>query len=145
MIARFPKFSNSLSSDPTTRRIWFGIGTSHDFEIHDGMTEKLLYQKIFSSHFGQLAIIFLWSSGNLFHVASQGNFEQWVLDPVHIRPIAHSIWDPHFGQSAIKAFEKGPFPYPVNISYSGVYQWWYTIGLRSNFDLCYVNYVYNLN
>ena len=37
-------------------------------------------------------------SGNLFHVAWQGNFEQWVTDPVHVRPIAHAIWDPHFGQ-----------------------------------------------
>jgi phage-related protein len=24
---------------------------------------------------------------------------------------------------------------PVNIAYSGVYQWWYTIGLRTNEDL----------
>jgi photosystem I P700 chlorophyll a apoprotein A2 len=57
-----------------------------------------LYQKIFASHFGQLAIIFLWTSGNLFHVAWQGNFEQWVQNPLNIRPIAHAIWDPHFGQ-----------------------------------------------
>ena len=33
-------------------------------------------------------------------MAWQGNFEQWVTDPVHIRPIAHAIWDPHFGQPA---------------------------------------------
>ena len=25
--------------------------------------------------------------------------------------------------------------YPVNIAYSGVYQWWYTIGMRTNADL----------
>lgn len=66
MAAKFPKFSQGLSQDPTTRRIWFGIATAHDFESHDGITEKSLYQKIFSSHFGQLAIIFLWTSGNLF-------------------------------------------------------------------------------
>ena len=135
MATKFPKFSQGLAQDPTTRRIWFGIATSHDFESHDGMTEKNLYQKIFASHFGQLAIIFLWTSGNLFHVAWQGNFEQWVLDPLHVRPVAHAIYDPQFGQPAIEAFTKSQLSSPVNISYSGVYQWWYTIGMRTNLDL----------
>ncbi|KAL5073191.1 hypothetical protein RYX36_012175 [Vicia faba] len=92
-------------------------------------------QNIFASHFGQLAIIFLWTSGNLFHVAWQGNFEAWVQDPLHVRPIAHAIWDPHFGQPAVEAFTRGGALGPVNITYSGVYQWWYTIGLRTNEDL----------
>lgn len=61
-IKTFPKFSEGLANDPTTRRIWFGIATAHDFESQDGMTEENLYQKIFASHFGQLAIIFLWSA-----------------------------------------------------------------------------------
>jgi photosystem I P700 chlorophyll a apoprotein A2 len=87
------------------------------------MTEEKLYQKLFASHFGHLAIIFLWTSGNLFHVAWQGNFEQWVLNPLKIKPIAHTIWDPHFGESAIKAFSKTNTAYPVDISYSGVYHW----------------------
>jgi photosystem I P700 chlorophyll a apoprotein A2 len=99
------------------------------------MTEENLYQKIFASHFGHLAIIFFWTSGNLFHVAWQGNFQQWVLNPLKIKPIAHAIWDPHFGQSAIKAFSLGGVSYPVNIATSGVYHWWYTIGMRSNTDL----------
>jgi photosystem I P700 chlorophyll a apoprotein A2 len=43
---KFPKFSQGLANDPTTRRIWFGIATAHDFESHDGMTEESLYQKI---------------------------------------------------------------------------------------------------
>ena len=124
MVTKFPKFSQALAQDPATRRIWYGLATAHDFESHDGMTEENLYQKIFASHFGQLAIIFLWTSGNLFHVAWQGNFEQWVADPIHVRPIAHAIWDPHFGESAIKAFSKGN-AYPVNITFSGLYQWWY--------------------
>lgn len=135
MATKFPKFSQGLAQDPTTRRIWFGIATSHDFESHDGMTEKNLYQKIFASHFGQLAIIFLWTSGNLFHVAWQGNFEQWISDPLHVRPVAHAIWDPHFGQPAIEAFTRSQISEPVNIAYSGVYQWWYTIGMRTNVDL----------
>ncbi|MCL7042371.1 hypothetical protein MKW94_030934 [Papaver nudicaule] len=135
MALRFPRFSQGLAQDPTTRRIWFGIATAHDFESHDDITEERLYQNIFASHFGQLAIIFLWTSGNLFHVAWQGNFESWVKDPLHVRPIAHAIWDPHFGQPAVEAFTRGGALGPVNIAYSGVYQWWYTIGLRTNEDL----------
>ena len=135
MVTKFPKFSQGLSQDPTTRRLWYGIATAHDFESHDYIIEENLYQKIFASHFGQLAIIFLWTSGNLFHVAWQGNFEQWVKDPLHIRPIAHAIWDPHFGQSAVEAFTRGGASGPVNIATSGVYQWWFTIGMRTNQDL----------
>ena len=82
MVTKFPTFSQSLAQDPTTRRLWFGIATAHDFENHDRITEENLYRKIFASHFGQLAIIFLWTSGNLFHVAWQGNFESWVDDPL---------------------------------------------------------------
>ena len=135
MATKFPKFSQALAQDPTTRRLWYGLATAHDFESHDGMTEEKLYQKIFASHFGQLAIIFLWTSGNLFHVAWQGNFEAWGRDPLHVRPIAHAIWDPHFGQPAVDAFTRGGASGPINICYSGVYQWWYTIGMRTNFDL----------
>ncbi|TVQ16243.1 MAG: photosystem I core protein PsaB [Leptolyngbya sp. DLM2.Bin15] len=135
MATKFPKFSQDLAQDPTTRRIWYGIATAHDFESHDGMTEENLYQKIFASHFGHLAIIFLWTSGNLFHVAWQGNFEQWIQDPLNVRPIAHAIWDPHFGQPAVDAFTQAGASGPVNIAYSGVYHWWYTIGMRSNGEL----------
>ena len=46
MATKFPKFSQGLAQDPTTRRLWFGIATAHDFETHDGMTEEKLYQKI---------------------------------------------------------------------------------------------------
>ena len=135
MATKFPKFSQDLAQDPTTRRIWYGIATAHDFESHDGMTEENLYQKIFASHFGHLAIIFLWTSGNLFHVAWQGNFEQWIKDPLNVRPIDHAIWDPHFGQPAVDAFSQAGSSSPVNIAFSGVYHWWYTIGMRTNNDL----------
>jgi len=138
---RYPEFSKGLAADPTTRRLWFSIATAHDFESHDGMTEDRLYGQIFASHFGQLAIIFLWTSGNLFHVAWQGNFEEWTRDPLHIRPIAHSVFDPHFGQPAVDAFTRGGASHPVTLAYSGVYQWWYTIGMRSNDDLYLVQLV----
>ncbi|XLR62810.1 hypothetical protein S83_013482 [Arachis hypogaea] len=135
MALRFSRFSQGLTQEPTTCRIWFGIATAHDFESYDDINEERFYQNIFASHFGQLAIIFLWTSENLFHVAWQENFETWVQDPLHVRPIAHAIWDPRFGQPAVEAFTRGVALGPVNIAYSGVYQWWYTIDLRTNENL----------
>ncbi|KAM3114955.1 photosystem I core protein PsaB [Phormidesmis sp. 146-33] len=135
MATKFPKFSKDLAQDPTTRRIFYAIATAHDFESHDGMTEENLYQRIFASHFGHLSIIFLWISGILFHVAWQGNFEQWIQDPINNRPIAHAIWDAQFGPAAIEAYTQAGALNPVDICYSGVYHWWYTIGMRTNNDL----------
>ncbi len=135
MATKFPSFSQGLAQDPTTRRIWYGIATAHDFESHDGMTEERLYQKLFSTHFGHLAVIGLWVAGNLFHIAWQGNFEQWVADPQNVRPIAHAIWDPHFGQGITDALTQAGASRPVNLCYSGLYHWWYTIGMRTNTEL----------
>jgi photosystem I P700 chlorophyll a apoprotein A2 len=47
-----------------------------------------------------------------------GNFEQWILNPLKVKPIAHGIWDPHF-ETALKAFTRGGVIYPVNIALSG--------------------------
>ncbi|WMV59124.1 hypothetical protein MTR67_052509 [Solanum verrucosum] len=121
MALRFPRFSQGLAQDPTTRRIWFGIATTHDFKSHDNINEKCLYENIFASHFGQLAIIFLWTFGNLFHVAWQRNFKSWVQDPLLVRPIAHAIWDPHFGQPVGESLTRGDALNLENITYSGVY------------------------
>ena len=135
MVERFPKFSQELSEDPTTRRIWYSIATAHDLEMHDGASPESVYSKIFASHFGHLAIIFLWTAGNLFHVAWQGNFEEWVLNPLKVKPIAHGIWDPHFSETALKAFTHTGQNFPANVALSGVYYWWYTIGMRTKEDL----------
>ncbi|MCD9645255.1 hypothetical protein HAX54_034038 [Datura stramonium] len=68
--------------------------------------------------------------------AWQGNFESWVQDPLSMCTIAHAIWG-----SSLWSTGRGSFYFeggalgPVNIAYSGVYQWWYTIGLRTNEDL----------
>ena len=42
----------------------------------------------------------------------------------------HSAWN-----EWVEAYTRGGAAGPVNIAYSGVYQWWYTIGLRNNQDL----------
>ena len=38
MSLRFPRFNEGLAQDPTTRRLWYGLATAHDFESHDGIT-----------------------------------------------------------------------------------------------------------
>ncbi|MBA0630597.1 hypothetical protein Godav_002675 [Gossypium davidsonii] len=40
MALRFPRFSQGLAQDPTTRRICFGIAVAHDFKSHDDITEE---------------------------------------------------------------------------------------------------------
>jgi hypothetical protein len=75
MATRFPKFEVH-SEDPTTRRIWYSIGTAHDLESHDDITTEALYQKICFS-FWSFSNYFL--DGQLIYVAWQ-NFEQWILN-----------------------------------------------------------------
>jgi photosystem I P700 chlorophyll a apoprotein A2 len=50
-------------------------------------------------------------------------------------PSPTAIWDPHFGQPAVDAFSQAGASSPVNVAFSGVYHWWYTIGMRTNSDL----------
>ena len=61
------------------------------------MTLQSVTLSILLSHFGQLMLISLWLSGNIFHIASDGNFTLWSQNPLRIRPIAHLQLDPHFG------------------------------------------------
>ncbi|KAK5838475.1 hypothetical protein PVK06_007205 [Gossypium arboreum] len=58
--------------------------------IHTSDLEEIS-RKIFSAHFGQLSIIFLWLSGMYFHGARFSNYEAWLSDPTHIGPSAQ-IW-----------------------------------------------------
>ena len=40
----------------------------------------IISRKVFSAHFGQLSIIFLWLSGMYFHGARFSNYEAWLSD-----------------------------------------------------------------
>ena len=80
------------------------------------MTIQTLGSNIFLSHFGQLMLLLLWISGNLFHIASEGNYSMWTSNPLRIRPIAHIQLDPHFGNNASVAFSRGGTNTSVNNS-----------------------------
>lgn len=59
--------------------------------------DRSFFRKVFSAHFGQLSIIFLWLSGMYFHGAGFSNYEAWLSDPTHIGPSAQVVW-PIVGQ-----------------------------------------------
>ena len=68
--------------------------------------------------------MFLWASLPLFQIGWQGSFESWAANP-GVTPISHAIRDPHFGANAATAFSASI------VSTTGVYEWYYTIGLRT--------------
>jgi len=101
------------------------IGNIHDivsyFHIDNALSLNI---QVFLSHWGHLAIIFMWISGNLFHIAWNGNYELWILNPIATMPIAHGIWDPHFATPSLES------DYTV-VSFSGIYNWLYTVGFSN--------------
>ena len=112
----------------TTNRYFQIVGSIHDIEsyFHIDNTSSLNTQ-IFFSHWGHLSIIFIWVSSNLFHIAWNGNYELWILNPITTLPIAHAIWDPHFA-SGLKS------DYTIVLS-SGIYNWLYTVGFDNIFEI----------
>ncbi|KAL8477103.1 hypothetical protein ACS0TY_029422 [Phlomoides rotata] len=56
-------FSRTIAKGPdTTTWIWNLHADAHDFDSHTSDLEEIS-RKVFSAHFGQLSIIFLWLSG----------------------------------------------------------------------------------
>jgi len=126
-----------------TGRYFQVIGNIHDIESYFGLDNAFsLNVQIFLCHWGHLAIIFMWVSGNLFHIGWNANYELWIKNPMASGQIAHGIWDPH-GSSisagpALLTQYKAYGPNAIVLSYSGIYNWLYTVGFNS------VNQIYNL-
>ncbi|KAD3639945.1 hypothetical protein E3N88_29168 [Mikania micrantha] len=87
-----PEFATrTIAKGPeTTTWIWNLHVDAHDFDSHTSDLEEIS-RKVFSAHFGQLSIIFLWLSGMYFHGARFSDYEAWLSDPTHIGPSAQ-IW-----------------------------------------------------
>nr|GEW15844.1 photosystem I P700 apoprotein A1, chloroplastic [Tanacetum cinerariifolium] len=93
--ARPGHFSRTIAKGPeTTTWIWNLHADAHDFDSHTSDLKEIS-RKVFSAHFGQLSIIFLWLSGMYFHGARFSNYEAWLSDPTHIRPNPKEIPLPH--------------------------------------------------
>merc|ERR1712216_388936 len=84
-------FSRSLSKGPTsTTWVWNLHADAHDFDSHTTDLEDIS-RKVFSAHFGQLAIILVWLSGMYFHGARFSNYEAWLADPIGIVQVLKSF------------------------------------------------------
>ncbi|MGB5973359.1 MAG: photosystem I core protein PsaA [Nodosilinea sp.] len=125
-------FDRTLAKGPkTTTWIWNLHADAHDFDSHTSDLEDIS-RKIFSAHFGHLAVIFIWLSGMYFHGAKFSNFEAWMTNPTGIKPSAQVVW-PIFGQEILNADVGGGFQ-GIQIT-SGLFQLWRASGITNGFQL----------
>nr|YP_009296940.1 photosystem I P700 chlorophyll a apoprotein A1 [Ceramium japonicum]AOM66283.1 photosystem I P700 chlorophyll a apoprotein A1 [Ceramium japonicum] len=125
-------FSRQLAKGPTTTTwIWNLHADAHDFDSHTSSLEEVS-RKIFSAHFGQLSIIFLWLSGMYFHGARFSNYVAWLSNPISIKPSAQVVW-PIVGQEILNADVGGGFQ-GVQIT-SGFFQLWRASGITNETEL----------
>jgi photosystem I P700 chlorophyll a apoprotein A1 len=101
-------FDRTLARGPkTTTWIWNLHADAHDFDSQSKDLEEVS-RKIFSAHFGQLAVIFIWLSAGFFHGARFSNYEAWLSDPTGIKPSAQVVWS-IVGQEILNADVGGGF------------------------------------
>ena len=125
-------FSRTLAKGPaTTKWVWDLHADAHDFDSHTTDLEDIS-RKVFSAHFGQLGVIFIWLSGMYFHGARFSNYEAWLSDPTHIKPSAQVVW-PIVGQEILNGDVGGGFQ-GVQIT-SGFFQLWRGSGITSELQL----------
>ncbi|MFQ4137820.1 photosystem I core protein PsaA [Nodosilinea sp. PGN35] len=125
-------FDRTLAKGPkTTTWIWNLHADAHDFDSHTSDLEDIS-RKIFSAHFGHLAVIFIWLSGMYFHGAKFSNYEAWLTNPTGIKPSAQVVW-PIFGQDILNADVGGGF-HGIQIT-SGLFQMWRANGITNGFQL----------
>lgn len=125
-------FDRTLARGPkTTTWIWNLHADAHDFDSQTNDLQEVS-RKIFSAHFGQLAVIFIWLSGAYFHGARFSNYEAWLTDPTGIKPSAQVVW-PIVGQEILNADVGGGF-HGIQIT-SGLFQLWRASGITSEFQL----------
>ncbi len=125
-------FDRTLARGPkTTTWIWNLHADAHDFDSHTSDLEDIS-RKIFSAHFGHLAVVFIWLSGMYFHGARFSNYESWMNNPIGIKPSAQVVW-PVFGQEILNADVGGGF-HGIQIT-SGLFQLWRASGITNETQL----------
>ena len=128
-------FSRTLAKGPkTTTWIWNLHADAHDFDSQTSSLEEVS-RKIFSAHFGQLAIIFLWISGMHFHGAYFSNYSAWLTDPISIKQSSQVVW-PIVGQEILNGDVGGNFQGVQTTS--GWFQMWRAEGITSEVELYWI-------
>ena len=125
-------FDRTLAKGPkTTTWIWNLHANAHDFDSQTSDLEDVS-RKIFSAHFGHLAVVFVWLSGMYFHGAKFSNYEGWLADPTHIKPSAQVVW-PIVGQGILNGDMGGGF-HGIQIT-SGLFYMWRAAGFTDSYQL----------
>jgi len=125
-------FSRTLAKGPkVTTWIWNLHADAHDFDSQTSSLEDVS-RKIFSAHFGQLAIIVLWISGMFFHGARFSNYSAWLTNPTSVKPSTQVVW-PIVGQEILNGDVGGGFQ-GVQVT-SGFFQIWRAAGITSEVEL----------
>ena len=111
------------------------LGSIHDIESYFRIDNtSSLNVQIFLCHFGHLAIIFLSVGRQVFHIGWNSHYPLFVKNPTRI-PIGHGILEDHFGNPYTEAYSSGKSSHRILLSYSGIYNWVYTVGFNTVFDL----------
>ena len=71
----------------------------------------------------------------VFHIGWNGGFSRSLKNPIARIPIAHPIGDPHFGNPISEAYSSPKSYYRFLLSFSGIYNWLYTVGFNTVFDV----------
>ena len=125
-------FDRALAKGPkTTTWIWNLHSRAHDFDSHTSDLEEVS-RKIFSAHFGHLAVIFIWLSGAFYHGARFSNYSGWLADPTHVKPSAQVVW-PVFGQEILNG-DVGAGFHGIQIT-SGLFHMWRSWGYTNETQL----------
>nr|YP_009369941.1 photosystem I P700 chlorophyll a apoprotein A1 [Boldia erythrosiphon]ARO90629.1 photosystem I P700 chlorophyll a apoprotein A1 [Boldia erythrosiphon] len=126
-------FSTTLAKGPkSTTWIWNLHADVHDFDSHTKTSLENVSRQIFSAHFGQLSVIFLWLSGMYFHGAKFSNYIAWLSNPAAIKPSAQIVW-PIVGQEILNGDVGGGFQ-GVQIT-SGFFHIWRAAGITNETQL----------
>jgi photosystem I P700 chlorophyll a apoprotein A1 len=125
-------FDRTLARGPkTTTWIWNLHADAHDFDSQTSDLEDIS-RKIFSAHFGHLAVVFVWLSGMYFHGAKFSNYEAWLNNPTVIKPSAQVVW-PVVGQGILNGDVGGGFS-GIQIT-SGLFYLWRACGFTNSYQL----------
>ena len=125
-------FDRALAKGPkTTSWVWNLHANAHDFDAHTSDLQEVS-RRIFSAHFGHLAVIFIWLSGAFFHGARFSNYSGWLADPTHVKPSAQVVW-PIFGQEILNG-DMGAGFQGIQIT-SGLFHVWRGWGITSETQL----------
>ena len=125
-------FSRTLAKGPkTTTWIWNLHADAHDFDSQTSSLEDIS-RKIFSAHFGQLAIIFIWVSQAYFHGARFSNYSAWLSNPTTVKTSAQVV-GPVVGQEVLNGDVGGGFA-GVQIT-SGWFHIWRASGITNETEL----------